>query len=94
MVDRSVGPGNGGALAARLNISGKLGKGSDLGKFLVDLIQGSLANKYTSGSSIAVHLGNANWLLSDAATASAAKAAKDAKAAKAASTRRHRCAVL
>jgi NAD(P)-dependent dehydrogenase (short-subunit alcohol dehydrogenase family) len=83
MVDRSVGPGNGGALAAKLNISGKIGKGSDLGKFLVDLIRGSLASKYASGSSIAVDFGNANWLLSDAVAASAAKAAKAAKAASA-----------
>jgi hypothetical protein len=84
MADRASG-GNLDALAAALNLTGKVGKGSDLGRFLVDLIQGSLASKYASGSSIAVDFGNANWPLSEAVAAFNAKAAAAAAAAKTAS---------
>jgi 3-oxoacyl-[acyl-carrier protein] reductase len=77
MVDRVSG-GNGDALAAMLNLSGKIGKGSDLGEFLIDLIQGR-ASQYASGSSIVVDSGNANWPLSEAIAAASEKAAAAAK---------------
>jgi 3-oxoacyl-[acyl-carrier protein] reductase len=63
------------AVAAMINPTGKIGKGSDLGRFLIDLIQGALASKYASGATIAVDSGNANWPLSEAVDAINAKAA-------------------
>eukprot|EP00730_Choanoeca_flexa_P012028 TRINITY_DN3056_c0_g1_i1.p1 TRINITY_DN3056_c0_g1~~TRINITY_DN3056_c0_g1_i1.p1 ORF type:complete len:283 (+),score=78.88 TRINITY_DN3056_c0_g1_i1:40-849(+) len=64
------------AFARMFNPSGQVGKGSEVGEFLLELIEGKHDDKYQSGANIALDAGKVNFPVSEALAKAAAKQAE------------------